>query len=72
MDEDGIGRIEIIITLLERGVLALERLADHFAPAGDTREKRPAVLGTATYTREEKGRKELRAAFGKQKQEPPI
>ena len=60
------------LKLIERGVLALERLADHFAPPESQRERNPAVLGTAKYTREEKDREEFRKTFRQQKPEPPI
>ena len=39
---------------------SLLRLADHFAPKKDERQRHTAVLGTATYTREEREKKELR------------
>jgi len=37
----------------------LKRLADHIAPEQKERPKHTAVLGTATYTREEREKKEL-------------
>lgn len=39
---------------------SLERLADHFCPVEEKREKRPAVLSKASYTREDKEWKEFR------------
>ena len=48
-----------LIKLLERGVVALEKLAGIEPP----RERRPATLTTATYSREERERKELREKF---------
>lgn len=56
-----------VLSLIERGVVALERIAEHLAPIIETRERSPAVLGTAFYTREEKDRKELRQTFGSKK-----
>ena len=46
--------------LLSRIAVALERLAEHFAPLEAPREKLPPILSSATYTREERNRKELR------------
>jgi len=44
----------------ERELLALmKRIADHIAPEQKERPKHTAVLGTATYTREEREKKEL-------------
>jgi hypothetical protein len=45
-----------LITLLKRIADACERLS----PENEPRERKPAHLGTATYTREEREQKELR------------
>jgi hypothetical protein len=54
---------------LVRIASALERLADHFAPVGK-KERKPATLGTAAYSEEERerlrGREELRKKAQKQ------
>ena len=47
-------------SILQRIADSLERLADHFAPRPDNRERQPAILGTATYNREEREKQELR------------
>lgn len=39
---------------------SLKRLADHFAPVEEPRQKRQAVLSTAIYDREERERQKLR------------
>lgn len=57
---------------LERIARALERLADHFCPEGEKRERRPATLSTATYSREEREREELRKTLRAKKPEPPF
>jgi hypothetical protein len=45
----------------EKELIALmKRIADHIAPEKDARPRHTAVLGTATYTREEREKKELR------------
>lgn len=49
--------------LLERILAAAERLADHFAPIETKRERKPATLSTAAYTREERDRQEVRATL---------
>ena len=49
--------------LLTRVAVALERLTDHFAPAKERRAKLPPILSSATYTWEERNRKELRERF---------
>ena len=46
---------------LERIAVALERLANHFAPQQQKREPRPATLSTASYTREEREWKDWKA-----------
>lgn len=46
-----------LTSILERIAVALERIADHFAPDEPKRERRPAILSTATYHREEKDKK---------------
>jgi hypothetical protein len=45
-----------LITLLKRIADSLERLS----PESELRERKPAHLGTATYTREEREQRELR------------
>ena len=45
-----------LITLLKRIADSLERLS----PENELRERKPAHLGTATYTREERDKQELR------------
>lgn len=54
--------------LLRRGVVALERLADHFAPIEEPRQKRQAILSTAIYDREERERQKLREALREKEQ----
>ena len=45
----------------EKELIALmKRIADHIAPEKDARPRHTAVLGTATYTREEREKTELR------------
>lgn len=56
--------------LLHRAVVALERLADHFAPIEAQRERKPATLSKATYTREERDRQEVRATLRGEKPQP--
>jgi hypothetical protein len=56
--------------LIERGVVALERIAEHLAPINETRERQPATLGNAKYSREEKDREEFRKAFGSKESKP--
>ena len=63
--------------LFKRSVVAIEqcghaltRLADHFAPVEKPREKRPAILGTATYSREERAGKEVRETLSGGAQKP--
>lgn len=58
-------------TPLERIATALERLADHFAPVEEKHEKRPAVLSTAIYDREERERKALRETLRQQESQSP-
>jgi hypothetical protein len=55
------------LELLRRGVLALEKLAGIEKP----HEKRPAVLSTAIYDREEREREKRRKAARIKEQEPP-
>ena len=57
--------------ILERLCVALERIADHFAPIAGTRERKAAVLGKATYSREERGAKEVRATLRGEKPQSP-
>ena len=45
-----------LLHLLERITVALERIA----PPSSERQRKPAVLGTATYAREEREKQELR------------
>lgn len=47
-----------LIALLGRVAVAFERIADHLAPA--VRTKHTAILGTATYSVEERERQTLR------------
>jgi len=56
--------------ILERIARALERLADQFAPIEGARERKPAVLGKATYSREERDRQEVRATLRGEKPKP--
>ena len=48
------------VNILERIAVSLERLADHFAPKVEDRQSKPAVLGTAIYSAEEREKKALR------------
>lgn len=50
------------LQLFARLVTAVERLADHFAPIEAPKPKRPAVLHTAIYDREERERENRRKA----------
>ena len=51
----------------EKELIALmRRIADHIAPEQQSNRK-PAVLGTATYTREERDKKELRETLSGKK-----
>lgn len=43
-----------LFSLIQRGVVALERLADHFAPLARKREKLPAILSKAIYDPKER------------------
>ena len=54
-----------LITLLKRIADSLERLS----PENELRERKPAHLGTATYTREEREKQELRKTLSGKK--PP-
>lgn len=47
----------------ERIAVALERIADHLAPVVQDRERKPATLSTAKYTREERDKEEVRATL---------
>jgi len=58
------------LAILERICVALERLADVCAPEEIKRERRPAVLSTAKYTREERDREELRKTLRSKKPQP--
>lgn len=58
------------LAILQRIAAAVERIADHFAPVEGSRTRRPAVLTTATYSREERDRQELRAALRGEKPKP--
>lgn len=59
-----------LLELLRRGVLAIERLAEHFNPTEPARHPRQAVLGKAMYTREDKAGREVREALRGQKPRP--
>lgn len=50
---------------------SLLRLAEHFAPVSPERPKHTAVLGTATYNREERERIALRKALKGEKAPTP-
>ena len=52
---------------LRRIATALERLADHFAPI-QRKERKPAILGVAAYSEEERERLQLKDALKKQAQ----
>ena len=54
-----------LITLLKRIAESLEQLS----PENEPRERKPAHLGTATYTREEREKQELRKTLSGKK--PP-
>jgi hypothetical protein len=45
--------------LLQRLVVACERIADHLAPVVENRERHPATLTTAIYDRDERERSRL-------------
>jgi hypothetical protein len=45
--------------ILTRIAVAFERMADHFAPA--QKERKPAVLGSAAYSEEERERLQLKS-----------
>jgi hypothetical protein len=61
-----------LLDILRRMAESLEKLAEAFAPLElQPRERKPAILSTAKYTREEQKREELRQTFGGQKPEPP-
>jgi hypothetical protein len=58
--------------LLERIATALERIANHLEPTEEKREKRPAVLSTATYSEAEREKVSLAASLReKAPKEPP-
>lgn len=57
-------------SLLERLVVALERIANHIAPLEGKRQIKPATLSTAAYTREERDRLEVRATLRGEKPQP--
>jgi hypothetical protein len=58
-------------SLLQRLVVACERIADHFAPVVENRERKPATLSNAIYARDERERARLRETFREQKPQPP-
>jgi hypothetical protein len=49
-----------LVRVLNRIAVSLERISGQHAPKPELRERRPAILTTATYTREERDKKELR------------
>jgi len=57
--------------ILERIAVAVERLAEHIAPLQVTREKRPATLTSATYTREERERQQLAETLKRKEAQSP-
>jgi hypothetical protein len=59
------------LDLLRRGVVALERIADHLAPIEAPRERKPAILGKAAYSREEREREARRKAARPEEPQPP-
>lgn len=59
-------------SLLERLVVALERIANHLAPVETQRERKPAVLSQAAYTRDERDKQEVRATLRGEKPKPPL
>ena len=65
LDADTANNLERIGVALEGIAASLRRLADKFAPVEIPREKRPAILSTATYSREERERQELRETLKK-------
>lgn len=60
---------ERIESILERIAVACESLAEHFVPSPQ-QERKPAILGTAAYSEEERERLRLKAEF-KKKAAPP-
>jgi len=48
-----------LLAILERLTIATERLAARHGTVPVVRERNPAVLGTATYSQEERDRQEL-------------
>jgi hypothetical protein len=54
---------------LSRIADALTRLADHYAPARRT-EHKPAILGTATYSEEERERLQLKESLKTKAKKP--
>jgi len=56
--------------LLESIAESLKRLADRFAPLEAQRERRPAVLSTAIYDRQERERQELRKTLRSKEPKP--
>jgi hypothetical protein len=69
-DADVIAALERSATALERIAVSLERVANHYAPEKERREIRPAVLSTATYTREEQDRRDFHEKFKRAGKEP--
>jgi hypothetical protein len=69
-DADVIAALERSATALERIAVSLERVANHYAPEKARREIRPAVLSTATYTREEQERRVFHEKFKGKGKEP--
>jgi hypothetical protein len=60
-----------LLDLLRRGVVALERIAGYLAPAiEEQRDRRPATLSKAAYTREERDRQEFRKTIGSKAAQP--
>jgi hypothetical protein len=53
------------LEILERIAVAIERVADHLAPKAAKAVRQPATLSTATYSREERERQELRDTLHK-------
>lgn len=51
---------ERYLTTLESIASSLARIAEHLAPLEVPRERLPAILSKATYSREERERQELR------------
>ena len=69
MNADLLGLLSRFVTAVERIADSAVRMADHFAP--QAKEKRPATLTTAIYSREERERKELRDHLTGKTPRPP-